>query len=89
MMTLDEARAGVGAAAVGIARAALEAAVAYAKERKQFGKPIAQQQAISNAWSSPTNCCDKQSHAVCGGSLAARRQRAGVVVNRVSIGSPY
>jgi acyl-CoA dehydrogenase len=46
MMTLDESRPGVGSAAVGIARAALEAAVAYAKERKQFGKPIAQQQAI-------------------------------------------
>ncbi len=46
MLTLDESRAGVAAAAVGIARAALEAAVAYAKERKQFGKPIAQLQAI-------------------------------------------
>lgn len=46
MMTLDESRPGVGAAAVGIARAALEAAVAYAKERKQFGKAIAQNQAI-------------------------------------------
>ncbi len=41
MMTLDESRAGVGASAVGIARAALEAAVRYSKERKQFGKPIA------------------------------------------------
>jgi acyl-CoA dehydrogenase len=46
MKTLDESRASDGAAAVGIARAALEAAVAYAKERKQFGKPIAKQQAI-------------------------------------------
>ena len=46
MTTLDASRAAVGAAAVGIARSALEAAVAYAKERKQFGKPIAQQQAI-------------------------------------------
>jgi len=46
MMTLDESRSGVGAAAVGIARAALEAATAYAKERVQFGKPIAAQQAI-------------------------------------------
>jgi alkylation response protein AidB-like acyl-CoA dehydrogenase len=46
MMTLDESRAGVGAAAVGIARAALEAAVSYAKERVQFGKPLAAQQAI-------------------------------------------
>ena len=46
LMTLDDSRAGVGAAAVGIARAAMEAAVAYAKERVQFGKPIAAQQAI-------------------------------------------
>jgi acyl-CoA dehydrogenase len=46
MMTLDDSRAGVGAAAVGIARAALDAAVSYAKERVQFGKPIAAQQAI-------------------------------------------
>ncbi len=46
LMTLDESRAGVGAAAVGIARAAMEAAIAYAKERVQFGKPIAAQQAI-------------------------------------------
>ncbi len=46
MTTLDESRAGVGAAAVGIARAALEAAISYAKERVQFGKPIAAQQAI-------------------------------------------
>ncbi len=41
MMTLDDSRPGVGASAVGIARASLDAAVAYAKERKQFGKPIA------------------------------------------------
>lgn len=46
MMTLDESRAGVGASAVGVARAALEAATSYAKERIQFGKPIAAQQAI-------------------------------------------
>jgi acyl-CoA dehydrogenase len=46
MMTLDESRAGVGAAAVGIARAAMEAAVAYAKERIQFGRPIATLQAV-------------------------------------------
>ncbi len=46
MMTLDESRATVGAAAVGIARAAMEAATEYAKERIQFGKPIAKHQAI-------------------------------------------
>jgi len=46
MKTLDESRAGVGAGAVGIARAALDAAIDYAKQRVQFGKPIAAQQAI-------------------------------------------
>ncbi len=46
LTTLDESRATVGAAAVGIARAAMEAATQYAKERVQFGRPIAHHQAI-------------------------------------------
>jgi acyl-CoA dehydrogenase len=46
MMTLDRTRPGVAAMAVGIARAAFEAAVAYSKERQQFGVPIAMHQAI-------------------------------------------
>jgi len=41
MKTFDHTRSSVGAAAVGIARAALEYAVEYAKTRCQFGKPIA------------------------------------------------
>jgi acyl-CoA dehydrogenase len=41
MRTLDKTRAPVGAAGVGVARAALEYAIEYAKTRKQFGKPIA------------------------------------------------
>lgn len=46
MSLLDGGRIGIGAQAVGIAQAALDAATAYAKEREQFGKPIAQHQAI-------------------------------------------
>jgi acyl-CoA dehydrogenase len=46
MMTLDRTRPGVAAMAVGIARAAFEFAVEYAKERIQFGVPIAMHQAI-------------------------------------------
>ena len=46
MATLDGGRIGVSAQALGIAQAALESSVAYAKERVQFGKPIANLQAI-------------------------------------------
>jgi acyl-CoA dehydrogenase len=46
MGTLDNSRPITAVFAVGIARAALEHALAYAKERRQFGKPIAEQQAI-------------------------------------------
>ncbi|OGQ21624.1 MAG: acyl-CoA dehydrogenase [Deltaproteobacteria bacterium RBG_16_71_12] len=44
--TLDGGRIGIAAQALGIAQAALETAVAYAKERKAFGEPIAKLQAI-------------------------------------------
>jgi hypothetical protein len=46
MMQLDGGRVGVGAQALGIAQAALEKAVRYAREREAFGKPIAELQAI-------------------------------------------
>ena len=46
MMTLDRTRPGVAAMATGVARAALEFAVDYSKERVQFGVPIAMHQAI-------------------------------------------
>ncbi|AZB40939.1 acyl-CoA dehydrogenase [Bacillus sp. FJAT-42376] len=46
MMTLDGGRNGIAAQAVGIAQGALDASVNYAKERQQFGKPIAAQQGI-------------------------------------------
>lgn len=47
MKTLDGGRIGIGAQAIGIAQGALEQAVTYAKERKQFDKPIAAFQGIS------------------------------------------
>ena len=47
MTTLDGGRNGIAAQALGIAQGALDAAVAYAKEREQFGKPIAVNQGIS------------------------------------------
>lgn len=46
MMTLDGGRNGIAAQALGIAQGAYEAALNYAKERVQFGKPISALQAI-------------------------------------------
>ncbi|MER2088496.1 MAG: acyl-CoA dehydrogenase [Sporosarcina sp.] len=46
MANLDVGRIGIAAQALGIAEAALEAATDYAKERVQFGKPIAVQQGV-------------------------------------------
>ena len=46
MDTLDGGRIGIAAQSVGIAQACLEAATKYAKERQQFGRPIAEFQAI-------------------------------------------
>ena len=47
MQTLDGGRNGIAAQAVGIAQGALDASVAYAKEREQFGKPIVTNQGVS------------------------------------------
>jgi len=46
MNTLNGGRIGIAAQALGIAQASLEAAIKYSKERKAFGKPIAELQAI-------------------------------------------
>lgn len=47
MTALDAGRIGIAAQATGIAQGALEEAIKYAKNRVQFGKPIAAQQAVS------------------------------------------
>ena len=46
LQTLDHTRPTIGAQAVGIAQGALDAAIAYVKERKQFGKPISSFQGV-------------------------------------------
>ncbi|UUV19999.1 acyl-CoA dehydrogenase family protein (plasmid) [Fusobacteria bacterium ZRK30] len=46
MVGLDDGRIGIASQSWGIAQAALDAAVGYSKERKQFGKPICKNQAI-------------------------------------------
>jgi acyl-CoA dehydrogenase len=47
MQTFDRSRVTLAASATGLARAALEYAVDYARERVQFGKPIAEHQSVA------------------------------------------
>jgi alkylation response protein AidB-like acyl-CoA dehydrogenase len=44
--TLNEGRIGIGAQMIGLAQGALDHAIAYTKDRKQFGKPVAEFQAV-------------------------------------------
>jgi alkylation response protein AidB-like acyl-CoA dehydrogenase len=46
--TLNEGRIGIGAQMIGLAKGALEHTIKYTKERKQFGKPIAEFQAVQH-----------------------------------------
>jgi alkylation response protein AidB-like acyl-CoA dehydrogenase len=46
IQTLNEGRIGIGAQMIGVAQGALNAAIAYVKERHQFGKPLSDMQAI-------------------------------------------
>ncbi len=47
LSTLESGRIGIAAQSIGMARAALDYAIAYAKDRKQFGKPIIEHQAVA------------------------------------------
>ena len=46
--TLNEGRIGIGAQMIGLAKGALQHAIAYTKERRQFGKPVAEFQAVQH-----------------------------------------
>lgn len=75
LSTLDGGRIGIAAQATGIAQAALDVAVAYAKERNAFGRPIAGFQAISR------KLADMQTEIEAARALtyrAARRKEAGL-----------
>jgi alkylation response protein AidB-like acyl-CoA dehydrogenase len=48
METLNEGRIGIGAQMIGLSRGALDATIAYVKERKQFGKAIGEFQAVQH-----------------------------------------
>ena len=77
MATFEATRPTVGAQALGIARAAYEYALQYAKERKTFGKPIIQHQAI--AFKLANMAVEIDASRVPGGSRSGRASASAVV----------
>jgi len=65
MHTLDAGRIGIAAQAVGIAQACVDASIKYAKERQQFGKPIASFQAIQWMIAEMATKTDAARHLTC------------------------
>ncbi len=74
MMALDGGRIGIASQAIGIATAALEAAVSYAKERKQFGHAIADYQAIQ--WMIADSKTELEAARLCTLRAAQMKERA-------------
>ncbi len=77
MATLDHSRLGIAAQAVGIHRRALELAVEYAKERVQFGVPIAKHQAIQLKIAQMATELEAARALACAGAVKEQRPEAG------------
>ena len=73
MSALDRGRIYMAGASIGIARASLEAAVRYAKEREAFGNPIADYQAVKLKLANMRRCCPRRLSAP---STAPRTRRS-------------
>jgi alkylation response protein AidB-like acyl-CoA dehydrogenase len=74
MMALDGGRIGIASQAIGIATAALEAAVSYAKERRQFGHALADYQAIQ--WMIADSKTELEAARLCTLRAASMKERA-------------
>jgi len=73
LKTLDHTRSMIGAQAVGIAQGALDASVAYVKERKQFGKAVAEFQGVQFMLADMAMKVEAARHLVYVASAAAER----------------
>ena len=76
LANLEGGRIGIAAQAVGMARAAFEAALAYARERTAFGKPIAEHQAVNFRLADMATEIEAARQLVLARGGAARRRRA-------------
>jgi alkylation response protein AidB-like acyl-CoA dehydrogenase len=79
LSALDSGRLGIAAVATGLAQAALDEAVAYAKEREQFGRPIAEHQGLAFLLADMAAAVDSARATYL---HAARRRDAGLAFSR-------
>jgi alkylation response protein AidB-like acyl-CoA dehydrogenase len=80
LKTLDHTRSMIGAQAVGIAQGALDQAIAYVKERKQFGKPVAEFQGVQFMLADMAMKVEAARHLVYVASAAAERGDANLTL---------
>ena len=73
LKTLDHTRSMIGAQAVGIAQGALDAAIAYVKERRQFGKAVAEFQGVQFMLADMAMKVEASRHLVYAASASAER----------------
>ncbi len=80
MMALDGGRIGIASQAIGLAQAALDAALAYSKERQTFGKPICDHQAIQ--WMLADSATELEAARLLTLQAAALKERGGVAFTK-------
>jgi hypothetical protein len=89
MRTLDLFRPSVGAFAVGMAQAALDLAVAHAADRRAFGRPIAEFQAVSHALAEMATRLEAARLLVYEAARAYDEERTGEVTRRAAMAKLY
>lgn len=87
MTALDGGRIGIAAQAIGVARASLDAAVSYAKERRQFGQPLAEFQAIQ--WMIADSATDLDAAELLALRAASRKDAGGNLTREASIAKVF
>jgi alkylation response protein AidB-like acyl-CoA dehydrogenase len=87
MAALDGGRIGIASQAIGIARAAVDSAISYAKERKQFGRPLSEFQAIQ--WMLADSATELDAAGLLALRAAYRKERGGSFTREAAVAKVF